>query len=180
MKNINTNLLIGFLFVSILGTLAHFTYDWSGNNELVGLVTAVNESTWEHMKLLFFPALLYLPIATYFLREEYPHIAEAMVLGILVGTLAIPVLFYTYSDVLGYNLAPLDIGTFFVAVAITFFITYRYADRELPGSGFLFVLLIAFALAFLFFTYNPPELGIFADPTDTSALDSVLKKYRQS
>ncbi len=170
MKNININLLIGFLFVSVLGTLAHFTYDWSGNNTLVGLVTAVNESTWEHMKLLFFPALLYLPIATYFLREEYPHIAGAMALGILVGTLAIPVLFYTYSGVLGYNLAPLDIGTFFAAVAITFIITYKYAGREIPASGLLFVLLAALALAFLFFTYNPPELGIFTDPTISGSL----------
>lgn len=44
-----------FLFISILGTLLHFTYEWSQNNAIVGLFSAVNESTWEHLKLLFFP-----------------------------------------------------------------------------------------------------------------------------
>ena len=41
-----------------LGTLLHFTYEWSGENQLVALFSAVNESTWEHLKLLFFPMIL--------------------------------------------------------------------------------------------------------------------------
>ena len=45
----------GILCVSILGTLLHFTYRWSGRNPLIGLIAPVNESVWEHMKLLFFP-----------------------------------------------------------------------------------------------------------------------------
>ena len=42
------------LSVSLLGTLLHFTYRWSGRNPLIA---PVNESVWEHMKLLFFPML---------------------------------------------------------------------------------------------------------------------------
>ena len=49
----------GILCVSILGTLLHFTYRWSGRNPLIGLIAPVNESVWEHMKLLFFPMLLF-------------------------------------------------------------------------------------------------------------------------
>ena len=44
---------IGFFVVGILGTLFHFVYDWSGQMWFVGLFVPVNESTWEHMKLLF-------------------------------------------------------------------------------------------------------------------------------
>ena len=47
-----------FLFISVLGVLLHFTYEWSGDNPIVALFSAVNESTWEHLKLLFFPMLL--------------------------------------------------------------------------------------------------------------------------
>ena len=43
------------IFVMILGTLLHFTYEWSGGNLLVASFSAVNESTWEHLKLLFYP-----------------------------------------------------------------------------------------------------------------------------
>ena len=58
-KRLNFWPLAGFLTVSALGTLAHFAYEWSGKQLLAGAFCAVNESTWEHMKLLFFPALLF-------------------------------------------------------------------------------------------------------------------------
>ncbi|MEI3340636.1 MAG: DUF6512 family protein [Eubacterium sp.] len=48
-----------FFFIAVIGTLLHFTYEWTGKNLLVGLFSAVNESTWEHMKLLFMPAFFY-------------------------------------------------------------------------------------------------------------------------
>ena len=48
----------GILFTAILGTLSHFFYDWTGQGALIGLISPVNESTWEHMKLVFFPLLL--------------------------------------------------------------------------------------------------------------------------
>ena len=50
---------IRFLFISILGVLLHFTYEWSDDNRIVGLFSAVNESTWEHMKLLAVPWVLW-------------------------------------------------------------------------------------------------------------------------
>lgn len=53
-KRLNFWPLAGFLTVSALGTLAHFAYEWSGKQLLAGAFCAVNESTWEHMKLLFF------------------------------------------------------------------------------------------------------------------------------
>ena len=42
----------GFLFTAAVGALLHFTYDWSGGTVLAAAFSAVNESTWEHMKLL--------------------------------------------------------------------------------------------------------------------------------
>ena len=48
----------GFLWTCGVGTLLHFVYEWSGENVLVAAFSAVNESTWEHMKLLFFAILL--------------------------------------------------------------------------------------------------------------------------
>ena len=43
----------GFLFTAAVGALLHFSYDWSGGTVLAAAFSAVNESTWEHMKLLF-------------------------------------------------------------------------------------------------------------------------------
>ena len=50
--------LAGALFTAAMGTLLHFVYDWSGGWGAAAAFSAVNESTWEHMKLLFFPSMV--------------------------------------------------------------------------------------------------------------------------
>ena len=50
--------IISAIFAIILGTILHFTYDWSGNNAFVGALSSINESTWEHLKLVFYPMLI--------------------------------------------------------------------------------------------------------------------------
>ena len=50
--------LAGFIFTAVLGVLLHFLYDWTNESLVVALFSAVNESTFEHMKLLFFPGVL--------------------------------------------------------------------------------------------------------------------------
>ena len=42
-----------------MGTLLHFLFDWTGGNAVVALFSAVNESIWEHLKLLFYPMVLF-------------------------------------------------------------------------------------------------------------------------
>ena len=46
------------IFTWILGTILHFLYEWSGDNKIIASFSAVNESTWEHLKLVFFPMLI--------------------------------------------------------------------------------------------------------------------------
>lgn len=46
---------ISTIFIMILGVVLHFTFEWANNNILVGTFSPVNESIWEHLKLLFFP-----------------------------------------------------------------------------------------------------------------------------
>ena len=49
----------GFLLVAVTGTVLHFLYDLTGRSILASLVSAVNESVWEHMKLIFYPIWLF-------------------------------------------------------------------------------------------------------------------------
>ena len=95
MNELKKEMIKGILFVSIVGTLWHFVYEWSGQNPIVGLFFPVNESTWEHMKLLFFPMLLYTLYAYKKLKDAFPCIPSALLYGILSGTFLIPLLFYT-------------------------------------------------------------------------------------
>ncbi len=82
---------MGFLFTAIAGTLLHFLYDWSGQSLLIAPFSAVNESIWEHMKLLFFPMLLFAAAESRFISGKYPNFWCAKLLGIAAGLLLIPV-----------------------------------------------------------------------------------------
>ena len=81
------------IIVSILGTLLHFAYDWSGQNTLVGLFTPVNESTWEHMKLIFFPTLIVNIFIWRKLHDKLPYLDSSLPAWLLIGTWLIPALF---------------------------------------------------------------------------------------
>lgn len=156
---------IGFIFVAVAGTLFHFVYDWSGSNHLLGLFVPVNESTWEHMKLCFFPMLLFSFYMNAMLKDSYPCISDALPVGILTATFLVPVLFYTYSGILGRNIAALDIATFFISVLVAFVVIYRLTRScRTTFSTAAKLLLPVIFLCFLLFTYHPPGLGIFVSP----------------
>jgi hypothetical protein len=38
--------MVGTVFIVILGSILHFTFEWSGGNPVVGAFSAVNESVW--------------------------------------------------------------------------------------------------------------------------------------
>lgn len=114
MNQLKRYIIIGTIFIIISGTLSHFFYEWSNNNFVVGLFSPINESTWEHMKLVFFPMLLFSLIANSKLKEIYPCITSSLLFGILIGTFLIPIIFYTYTGILGYNVFVLDLITFYI------------------------------------------------------------------
>ena len=88
----------GFLFTCLAGTLLHFVYDWSGKSALVGAFSAVNESTWEHMKLLFVPMFLAALVEMAALGDCFRNFWTAKAAGTLAGLGLIPALYYTYYD----------------------------------------------------------------------------------
>ena len=165
MKALKIFCIIGAIITIVMGTISHFVYDWSGGNFFVGLFFSVNESTWEHLKLLFFPMLAYALFAGKKIEESYPCIYNAMFTGILTGLGMIPVLFYTYTGILGYNVDWLNIATYIASVIVAYCVVYRTAKK---GSGkktrVLTYLMYALILVFMVFTVYPPNLGLFVSP----------------
>ncbi len=167
MKQFKSFIIIGIIFVIIAGSLAHFLYAWSDNSTIVGLFTPINESIWEHMKLLFFPMLLYSLILIYTFNKKYPCILSAFCFGILLGTLLIPLLYYTYTSILGKNIFILDLSIFIVSILISFWFSYKFSlsCKLKPYTPLLLGLVGILLLCFLIFTYHPPDLKLFHDPT---------------
>lgn len=170
--NINKKLLVkyviaGIIGVSIAGTLAHFLYEWTGQNPVIGLFTAVNESTWEHMKLIFFPMMLYYIFIWFKLRRRAPETLPALLIAALIGTCLIPVLFYTYTGILGFMVTAANLAIYYINVITSFICFYLIATRcRLDKVNIiLYFVITLFICMFFLFTYDTPKLGIFIDPT---------------
>ena len=165
MKSLKWFCVIGAVVTIILGVISHFVYDWTGGNFFAGLFFPVNESTWEHMKLLFFPMLAYALIAGKKMEEEYPCIYNALFTGILVGLVLIPSIFYTYTGILGFNVDWINIALYVISVAAAYYVVYRVAGNCTMGdSKLLRYVMYALLLAFMIFSVYPPKLGIFVSP----------------
>ena len=161
--------LLDFIFISALGVLGHFIYDWSGKSSLVGAVSAVNESVWEHMKLLFFPAFVFAMVEVLVFAEALRNYFAAKAGALLTGLLSIPLLYYGLNGAFGRTPDYVNIAIFFLAAALTALLSYFLLSWGVLRSGgmqllgFLFFWLLA--LCFILFTYRPPSLPIFLDPT---------------
>ncbi len=169
MAKLKKYIIIGIIFTSVMGTLSHFLYEWTDRNLIVSLFCPVNESTWEHIKLLYFPMLLYSLFLKWRMKTQFPHIFSAALSGILVGCASIPILFYTYTGILGYNLLWADIAVFLFSVLLAFIWTYNSAVSQSSSSAgtcyypVRIAALILFVL-FLVFTFYPPQIGLFISP----------------
>ena len=158
--------LMGFAVTSLGGTLLHFLYDWLGEAVWIAPISGVNESTWEHMKLLFWPMLLFAIVQSFFFRDR-ADFWSVKLRGILLGLALIPILFYTYNGVIGRSPDWINIVIFFVSAAIAYIYETRLfvTGKLYPHSPKVAIgILAAIALLFILFTFATPEIDIFKDP----------------
>ena len=155
----------GFIFILLFGTFLHFAYNLSGQNEIVGYFGAINESIWEHLKLIFWPAFIFSLMEYFSYGKKEPDFFSVKMCAIFSSLLWIVVSFYTYSGVLGFNLFAADILIFVSAAFICQYVSYKLLKRETTADASdnlrSFVVLLLFVLCFFVWTKNPPDLGIF-------------------
>ena len=159
--------LIGAIFIIILGSLLHFTFEWTKRFWLVGTFSAVNESTWEHLKLAVIPSLIWLFIELKLLKNKPSNFFFAKAKGIYAMPFFIVGIFYSYKAILGKNFLILDILTFIIAVILGQLISYKLMFWfEVPKIYNKIAIISLFVLffAFVIFTFYPPHNFLFLDP----------------
>jgi hypothetical protein len=159
--------LIGIVFIVMIGTVLHFTFEFSGGQPLVGVFSAVNESVWEHLKLGFWPALVWAVVEYKSINKSTNNFLLAKAVGIYLIPIIIPTLFYSYTAVLGESVLVIDILTFVISVIVGQLVSYKLLTyRELPDMLNLIslVALVSLSVAFVLFTFYPPHLPLFRDP----------------
>lgn len=158
--------IIGIIFISLIGTLLHFTYEISNHNKVVALFSAVNESTWEHIKIALTPTFIWTLYdgAVYGIYNNY-FIAKTA--NLLVIIFLIPILFYTYKIFTKKSKLPIDIIIFYITI-ITSSLVFKYILnlKDLP----YYITYISLVLMFIIFgfymtlTLLPIKNFLFKDP----------------
>ena len=157
---------LGFIFVSLLGTLLHFLPDLAENN-LIRLFCPTNESVWEHLKLLFYPYLIFCA-AEYFAYGKYTRgFLGAKVRGVLAGEGVIVAVHYTVSGIIGRDIMWIDVTLFFVGAAIAYILPYLMIKRGVAkrySTVSAVAIITVFVVLFSVFTFFVPKIGLFFDP----------------
>ena len=164
MKTIFKFELFSTIFIFIIGTLLHFTYSLSNNNIIIGMFSAINESTWEHLKLIFFPMLLTIIIGTIYFKNIYPNYLCIKTRGLIIAMIFIIFFYYIYTGILGYNIVLFNISSFFIATLIGEYYTYKNINKNICNNKLSILQLVIIFILFIVFTFKPPTINLFIDP----------------
>ena len=156
----------GFAAVTFGGSILHFLYDWTGGSILVAPFSGVNESTWEHMKLLFWPLFLFALVQRLFFKDQENYWCVKLA-EILLGLVLIPVLFYTYNGVFGKSPDWINIAIFYITAFLVFLFEWWVfkTDRlQCSHRRLAFAALCIISVLFVVFAFVPPQIPLFQDP----------------
>ncbi len=155
----------GFFFIGLVGAALHFTYELSDfSSIMVAYFSAVNESTWEHLKMVFFPGLVFALVEYTYVRDKVNNYLVAKTAGLLIMPLVIVIGWYIYAPAVGRSIFRVDLVLFYIAVFIGQFISYKLLTRppmEKKFNNYAIGVFLVLFLAFSTFTFYPPRIFLF-------------------
>jgi hypothetical protein len=158
----------GIVFIVFSGAALHFLFAWSGYWPPAAVVAGVNESTWEHFKIGFWPMLLWALIEYPFLRKHTNNYVVAKCAALLTLPLVIAALFYAYTAITGHHFLIADIVIFIIAIIAGQTISYKLLTANEIGKvwlkGLALALVAAMILAYSLLSYYPPRSFLFEHP----------------
>ena len=155
----------GFLFTATVGTLLHFIYEWSGESILLAPFSAVNESIWEHMKLLYVPMFIFAIIQYRYMGAQHCDFWCAKLIGAIAGLTLIPMLYYTYTGAFKVYADWFNIAIFFIADTVSYILEshiLKYKKR-CASQRLCFIILCVIGIFFIIFTFKTPQIPLFED-----------------
>ena len=153
------SLVITWIAALLAGCVLHFLYTWCPN-AVTALFSPVNESLWEHVKLVFWPFLG----AALVLNRDRPGGARPWLLALPLMCALTLLLGWVYHVMLGGEAMWVDIALYVLIMTLGFWLAAR-SSGPFKGLKWILPVIIAIALALLigWFTLYPPEGLLFRD-----------------
>ena len=159
--------IISIFGIFVLSFGIHFLYQLLPNT-LTAMFSPVNESIWEHQKLLFTSVIFY-GIIDYLLLRKFKVKYNNFYIALFVSAFAIiPIFLLIYLPLyfrIGQNMF-MNIFIMFIAIAISQYISYKILStkKESYSKNLISIGLIGVCfIVFSYFTYYPIETKLFFD-----------------
>ena len=170
--------IFGAIFVVLAGSVLHFVYGWSGNSSIVGLFAPINESPWEHMKLVFTPMCIFAFGEYIYLKKTSKNYCFSLLSAQIYAIFLILLVFYSYTSLIKHSILAIDIGSFVIAVILAKIVSYKILTKKIDfrqSQMYSSICLFLVAGFFILATLNPPHINVFQDPNDLTYGINKLK-----
>lgn len=169
-KYINIIIISGILFCLPAGVFLHFLYEWTNKSIIVSVISAVNESIWEHIKLTAVPIILFIVVGSFTFGKKVNNFYPAMSLGLHLGWLFIPIFYYAYTGIIGKDIIFIDILIYILSIIICFifarFLMIKRISFKTNTNILLTTLTTILIVMLVIFTFKTPKIPLFQDPSN--------------
>lgn len=168
---INKVILSGTVVIFFLGALFHFLYDATGKSPFAAIFFPVNESIFEHLKLVLYPSILFWIISFFILSRNHKiHFSKwiiSMTFSIITSMIYIVCYYYVSHYAFDISISILDILSL-LAGSFLGQLLACHLNNKLPVTKtwhiFCIIFILLICIFFANFTFYTPHLPIFMDP----------------
>lgn len=161
-------ILLGIPVLFIIGSVFHFIYEWTGKNSILGLIAPIDESIFQHIKMVILPIICWWTLY-YLIKGKKDKISSEKwfaggLISLITSILLIPAIYYFYTGALGIESLIIDILILFISLVFSQLLGlhfYRYSKGAEPTIvlGIFTLILLLSAI----FTLSPPNIPFFID-----------------
>lgn len=159
-------MLIQQLYLYISGVFNHFVYELLNNNFIIGLITPINESIFEHTKLVIIPYISY-HIYQYIKNKNFK--IKELCLSLYISFFVMTALYYTYRGIIGKDITILNIIIYFITIFITELMTkhiMKYSKKD--NKVIYIIMIIIYFVLIVYLTINPIKIPFMKDPINNT------------
>lgn len=165
-----TFFILSTIFSIILGTVLHFTYNFLHKPFVLGFFLPINESVFEHLKLVLIPLTLVGIVYTILFKKQ-KNLWYYISISTIISMIFIPLAHYSYTNLFNISSAIFDIVIYMIAMTFANSYTYLKLTKETKQNdknSIGILLLITIYFIYTIFTIYPPQIELFKDPINNT------------
>ena len=159
-------MIVETILICLIGTLLHFTYEWSHHNKIVRVFSAVNESTWEHIKIAL-SGVFFCTLGDIFFWSSNPNYIVGKFICLLSIIIIIPILFYLYTSFTEKSYLPIDVIIFYISIIIGQVLLNTILNMNTLPNIYTYISILGIILIIILYSIlsiKPLHNFIFKDP----------------